>query len=337
MLPARRSRRLVVALALAGAVALTTGATSGTFGAFSATTANPGNAFSSAPDWTAPTASAAVIAKDVPAYGPGHIPGFVRPGGAYRVYASVSDAGNPPSGTAGVTADVRNVTTTQATPVALAAGAVTVGGVAYSHRSAAVTANAAAGSTPAWSLSATDAAGNARTQTGFAVTVDATAPSATDVQITNGSGGTVGKPEAGDVVTFAFSEELEPYSVLNGWTGAATSVVVRINQTGNPATFDLLTVHDATNATQLPLGTVDLQTKGYVSATVSFGATGTPSTMTKSGNVVTVKLGTPSGATSIPGSPKNLAWTPSTATADRAGNPVGATTANEAAPLDVDF
>ena len=80
--------------------------------------------------------------------------------------------------------------------------------------------------------------------------VDNTAPTAVDVQTTNAAGGTAGKPEAGDVLTYMFSEPMKPASILAGWTGAATAVVVRFTN-GNP---DVITVFDATNATQLALG-----------------------------------------------------------------------------------
>ena len=45
--------------------------------------------------------------------------------------------------------------------------------------------------------------------------VDNTAPSGTDVEAVNG-GATVGKAEAGDVVSFTFSEPIEPASLLAG-------------------------------------------------------------------------------------------------------------------------
>jgi hypothetical protein len=46
------------------------------------------------------------------------------------------------------------------------------------------------------------------------------------VQSANVAGGTAGKLEAGDTLTYTFSEPMLPASVLGGWAGAATPVVV---------------------------------------------------------------------------------------------------------------
>jgi len=83
--------------------------------------------------------------------------------------------------------------------------------------------------------------------------IDNTAPTGVDVEATNVAGGTVGKAEQGDVVTYTFSEPMKAASVLAGWDGASTPVVVRFNQM-NPA--DVLTVFDSSDTTQLALGSV---------------------------------------------------------------------------------
>ena len=92
----------------------------------------------------------------------------------------MTDTGNPASGVSTVTANESTVTTGQ-TAVALAAGSFSVGGTSYTHRTAAQTANAvlAAGS-KTYSLTMADAAGNSGTQSGYSVTVDNTAPTASD-------------------------------------------------------------------------------------------------------------------------------------------------------------
>ena len=53
--------------------------------------------------------------------------------------------------------------------------------------------------------------------------MDNTAPTATDVQTTNVGGGTNGKAETGDTITFTYSETLDPYSILAGWNGSSTA------------------------------------------------------------------------------------------------------------------
>src|SRR5688572_20828938 len=146
-----------------------------------------------------PSVSSTVIAKTVP-----YLPGFIRQGGTYYVYANVTDGGCSPSGIATVRANVSTITT-GSTAVALSAGAFTVGGVAYNYRSASLTANATlTAGAKAYTITSTDNAANGGTQTGYSVTVDNTRPTATNVQTANGAA-TVGRPELGDSVTLTFS------------------------------------------------------------------------------------------------------------------------------------
>ena len=70
---------------------------------------------------------------------------------------------------------------------------------------------------------------------------------------------------------------------------------------------------------------------------MTFGATGTPSTMTMSGNSVTITLGTASSTTAATtaAAAANMIWTPAGG-ADLAGN-TSATTAYTETDLDSDF
>ena len=68
---------------------------------------------------------------------------------------------------------------------------------------------------------------------------------------------------------------MDPDSVLSGWTGSSTNVVVHVDTSGSN---DPLTVYDSANATQLKLGTVSLGAN-YVTGNRTFGATGAASTM----------------------------------------------------------
>ena len=70
-------------------------------------------------------------------------------------------------------------------------------------------------------------------------------------------------------------------------------VVVRATGTGGSK--DRLTIYNATNTTLLPLGTVSLNRPDYVNAAMTFGLTGTHSTLTMTGSTLTITLGTPSG------------------------------------------
>lgn len=324
--PARR-RRLAAAALLAAL--LCAGATAGTVWAvYSGNAASDGNELVAAPDWAPPTASASVIGKSQ-----GGVPGYVKQGGTYMVYANVSDTGAPASGIASVTANASTITTGQSA-AALSAGSFTIGGTAYSHRSGTLTANASlAAATYSYSLTSKDLAGNSGTQSGYTVVVDNTAPTATDIQTTNKSGNVAGRPDIGDTVVYTFSEPIDPHSVLANWTGAATSVVVRItNASGDP-----LTVFNAANATQLPLGSVNLGRTDYVSANATFGASGTASTMVQSGNAITVTLGTASAGPTTAATTGTMTWTPSASAYDRAANAQTTTARAETGTADRDF
>ncbi|TML08314.1 MAG: signal peptidase I, partial [Actinobacteria bacterium] len=176
---------------------------------------------------------------------------------------------------------------------------------------------------------ATDAAGNATTSAILANrVVDNTAPTGVDIQTTNVAGGIDAKPETGDMITYTFSEPMSPASILAGWTGSSTSVVVRFTN-GNP---DVVTVWNATDTTQLALGSVR-SGKKYVTADVLFSG----STAVLSGTTMVVTLGTPNGATATANGKTQLQWTVSTAATDLAGNPLTAGTIAETGATDNDF
>lgn len=311
---------LVLLLGIGGGVA---------WAAFSATTSDGPNSFTAAADFVAPTASASVIAKTT-----GYLSGTIRQGGAYYVYANVTDTGNPASGVSTVTANVSTISTGQ-TAVALTStgGPFSVNGVSYTYRSASVTANnpLAAGSY-SYTLTMADAAANSGTQSGVPVTVDNTVPTGTDVQTANG-GTIVGRPQENDTITFTFSETMDPDSILSGWTGASTGVVVRIN---NVAGGDTLQVWNAGNTAQLPLGQVDLA-RNYVNANRSYGATGTASAMVQSGTSITITLGTQSGNGRTVGAAATMVWTPAAGATDGAGNACSTAAVAETGAADVEF
>jgi hypothetical protein len=291
---------------------------------------NPSNSLVASADWIAPSASASVIGKAA-----GGTAGAIAKSGTYYVYANVSDSGNPASGTSTLTADVSSLSN-GAGSTTLTAGSYTAGGVAYSYRSSLLTvkSNVAAG-TAAYTLTLADAGGNSATQSGFSVTVDNTVPAASDVQTSNLAGGTAGKPELGDIVQLTYSEPIEPVSVLAAWGGAATSVVVRITDGG--AGNDVLTIRNAANSGVLPLGSVSLGRTDYVTATRDFGATGTASQMTRSGNTIAITLGTASGVTATAAATGTMSWTPSATTTDIAGNASAITAKAETGTADLDF
>jgi hypothetical protein len=310
---------------------LASGGVCGTvWAAFTATAANSGSKLTTAADWGPPTASSSVIGKTQ-----GGTPGFIRQGGTYNIYANVTDDGHPASGITSVLGNAGAITTGQSA-AALSAGSFAIGGSDYNFRTGSLTANATlAAGTKTYSLTSTDGAGNSGTQTAYTVTVDNTAPTASDIQASNKSGGTASRPEIGDTVTFTFSEPIDPASVLSGWTGASTNVVARIDN--NTPTNDRFAVRNSSNATQLPLGTVNLGRTDYVSANVTFGATGTASTMTQIGNAITITLGTASTGSTTAASTGSMIWTPSATATDRAGNAESTANRTETGTTDRDF
>jgi hypothetical protein len=341
----RRSRPLRAALATTAIAALALAAVPVTFAAFASGTESSGNSVIAANDFRAPQVTATVLAKSA-----GGTAGFVKQGGEYFVYANVAaDTGNPASGIAGVRADVSSLTT-GSTAVPLSAGSFSAGGVSYGYRSAALSANAVlTEGARSFTVTATDNALNAA-GLGGSVTIDNTAPKASDVQTTNVAGGTNGLAEQNDTLVLSFSEPVEPASILTGWSGAATNVVVRINDNvllGLPTGNDTLQIYNATNTTALPLGAVDLGRNDYVGGllggNVRFGASGTPSTMSMSGNALTVVLGT-YNATIIVDPARGTAaaagaaiWTPIATPFDRAANAMSTAPVTESGLADKEF
>ncbi len=124
--------------------------------AFSATSSNGANTFSvtSGPDGTPPTISRAVAAKTT-----GATPGTIRQGGAYYVYAEVTDNGAISSVTANTSTFDTGVT---AAALTTAGGPWTVGGLSYNYRSASLTSNTpiTTGASYSYSVLATDASTN---------------------------------------------------------------------------------------------------------------------------------------------------------------------------------
>jgi hypothetical protein len=326
-----RGAAAVSGAALVCGLAITLG---GVFGAFASTNANPSNNFASAPDYVAPSASRSVIGKTQ-----GGTPGYIHQGGTYQVYAEVTDSGNPASGVSTVSSNSSAVTT-GATSTSLASGSFPIGGLSYGYRTTSLTAKTPlAEGTYGYTLALADAAGNSRTQTGFSVVVDNTAPSASDVQTANASGGTAGSAESGDTITYTFSEPPDPNSILSGWDGSSTTVTVRFVNGLILFGNDVLRVYDSSNSTQLPLGTVDLGRSDVVGGVLGLGGLSnfTSSTMSVSGSLLTVTLGTPGSGVTTTAANGTMQWTPSTTATDRAGNAMSSTAVSESGSADREF
>ncbi|UUY01758.1 hypothetical protein LRS13_13600 [Svornostia abyssi] len=303
------SQRHLAILTAIGVVSGTATAAVNAWAAFTSTTDNVGSSLAAAPDWVAPALQSSVVQK-----AEGGLTGFIRQGGTYRVYADLTDSGNPASGTSAVTANLTALTT-GASAAALTSGAWSADGTAYGWRSSILASDIPlASGVKTWTLTAADAAGNGSTSAAATVTVDNIAPSGADVQTVNVSGGTVGQPESGDRITFSFSEQIDPHAVQSGWSGSAAAVTVRFVDNG---LNDRVEIYNGANTAQLPLGTITTNQQ-FVTADRAF----TTSTMAQSNTTVTITLGTPSGATIATNVGGIMSWSPSAALFDRAGNPM---------------
>jgi acid phosphatase family membrane protein YuiD len=178
----------------------------------------------------------------------------------------------------------------------------------------------------------TDAAGN----TGSAAatfTIDNTPPATTDVQTANGTG-LAGRAEQGDTITFSFSEQMNPASILTGWDGLSPATVTVTLTRGTGQGKDSFTVA-STN-----LGTVNLGVTGYMAGgnNMTFGTTAAPTTMALNGSQIVITLGAPSSTQAATGPAATMAWTPLAGNTDRAGNPLPTTVRNETgSPADAEF
>ena len=178
---------------------------------------------------------------------------------------------------------------------------------------------------------ATDTVGNMAT-TSTVFVIDKTKPTAAGFTTTNVSNAR--RLEVGDTYTLTYSEAVNPSSIIAGWNGATTqNVVVKATNSG---TNDKLTVYAPNGTTQLPLGTVALKRGDYVTGAMTFGLTGTASTLTMSGTSLTIRLGTPSGTPAAAAAAANATWTPSALGTDLAGN-AAATAVYTETDLDNDF
>jgi chitinase len=222
-----------------------------------------------------------------------------------------------------VTARVYSGTTTAGTLVQTKSG--TRSGTSYSFS---LTTALAQGTYTAVATQ-TDTSGNTGTSNANTFKVDTTKPTAAQVMAANKAGGTAGKIEAGDTLTFAYSEAIAPSSVWSGWNGSATTVHIRFTSSGN----DTITVLTAANGTGIRLGSVATNAD-YVTATATFDAT---MAMSSDGASVVLTLGTPSNVSSSASPGRNMSWTVGAGITDLAGNTITTPATYNETNSDVDF
>lgn len=164
-----------------------------------------------------------------------------------------------------------------------------------------------------------------------------------DVQTANGAY-TVGKLEPGDTMSFTYTEEATPASIMSGWSGAATSVTLRLRDGGllgqgsTGDTVDFLRSGGAVN-----LGSVNLR-QDYIksSRSAQFAATMTASITTVNGvpaTRVTIVIGNQTSGQSVHMAyfASTMLWTPSALVTDLSGRAASTTPAYELGRLDREF
>lgn len=258
--------------------------------------------------------------------------GVVTPGGAYRVYAQVSDQGNPPAGVKTVTADLSSVsgagTTAQLSP-----GSFSVGSATFNYRSASETASASlnAPDTYPYSLSMTDQLGQSATA-GYSVHTEggggAGGCAAAALTTANGSGSSAQKVDAGDTIAYRFTAPIDTRSIISYWTGGGVGVTVLITDKGSS---DELTVIDQSTGQATPLGTIAM--KGdFAHQDVRYGGV----IQLQSPETVVVQPTSLYGGTGQPvvwPSKTAMTWTPSAGIKDTAGNPCSTDSVTQPAPV----
>jgi hypothetical protein len=317
-------------------------ATDGAYGFYTRATDNagnvedaPGGADQTATKTTAaatpPTVTAAVIAKTdgLPNSAAGFVRAFAGNLGTYKVYANATAGSNSIST---VTASLTHLGGGAAVSLSTCSSDCTVNGVTYSHVSGTQTPAATGAGSVGFAVTATDTASSTHTLNG-AVTVDNTAPMGNTIATADTAGNT-GSPQAGDTMTFGYTESMDGISFLNTWFWPWTTVAdVRVTITSNSSGNDTLQITD-NGGTALPFGTINLGDDDYSDGAAGtqtlFGATGTTSKIALSGSTVTITLGTASGAAvGDQNGNRTITWTPATGTGtfyDRAGNRMGANT-----------
>jgi len=193
----------------------------------------------------------------------------------------------------------------------------------------------------------TDGRGQTVTSAIETTTVDNSPIAGADVQATNGAGSVAGTLDANDTISFTYTTQINPASVLSGWNGSATNVRVRLRDGAlmwRLGSSDGLEVFNASGSAALGLGEVNLKGDYVKFRTVFFNATMTADTVTVNGldrTVVTVRLGNlASGSTSdlkTVSTARTMVWSPTSAVTDLFGNRSSTATVTESGPADRDF
>ncbi|MEO7753079.1 MAG: Ig-like domain-containing protein [Terracoccus sp.] len=173
--------------------------------------------------------------------------------------------------------------------------------------------------------------------------VDNTPLRAYDVQTSNG-GGTAGRIEPGDSLTFTYNDLADLSTISSGWGGEPRNVTLRVrdgNLLGQGSSGDTVDVQGI--GSTVNLGSVNLR-QDYIKTNKSttFSAIMTASTATVAGvsvTRITVDLGSnsSSGLLRTTSSAAAMVWTPSSAVRDLLGRASSTTPVTELGTSDRDF
>jgi hypothetical protein len=182
---------------------------------------------------------------------------------------------------------------------------------------------------------ARDTLNHTTTSPDLTVIIDNTRPNGTDVQAANG--GTLGRIDAGDTLTFTWSEPMAPASILAGWGGGAQPIRVRVNQIGG-VNDDTLELYDAAGTTRLNVISATQALRLYADY-VATGPLWLNATMTMTGNSVVITVGTVISGSNATNETTagTMQWVTNTAATDVVGNIVNAATITEAGGADREF
>jgi hypothetical protein len=162
--------------------------------------------------------------------------------------------------------------------------------------------------------------------------VDTTAPKASAITAVNGTGATAHKTDAKDVITYTFSENVDPSTITSAWSTASTpdqTVTMTFRDTGEGNGTNKPDVFEVTTA-GVHLGSVEMSSGNWVpskSGSYSFSSTMHFSTVEEKvgeqKSRVTITLNSLNSGGSTVGTESaadTFKWTPDAAITDLAGN-----------------
>jgi hypothetical protein len=305
--------RRIIALGLLAAAVLAAGA----YASFSATRSTP-QTISAVHDFLPPAASAAQIV------GEGGAIGNVSPGRSYRVYAHVTDQGNPPVGVGSVVADVSSISGPGAVAT-LTPGSYTVGSQSFNYGSADVraAANLTPGSKP-YSLTMADALEQSATQS-FSVN---SGPQCEAESLTTDNGGHPHVVDRDDEIFYTFTTAIDPSSIISYWTSGGVGVTILIADHG---TSDELTIVNQSTGHATPLGVVAMD-GDFAHGDVRFGGV----IQMQGSDTAVVRITDLYGGTGQPvteATKQTMTWSPTSGIRDTAGNPCSTTSVTQPKPI----